>query len=65
MSDVSKNELILHQPEAGDWTVAYFNGEKIYEGHSGLSDLDWSLLEVLNVDYKTIVYDDEEYQEKF
>lgn len=62
---IVKHELVLHQPESGDWTVAFLDGKEIYSGHSGLNDLTWEILDVLCVTHKTIVYDDEEYQEKF
>jgi len=59
------NTLVLHRPEAGDWTVAYLNDKYIYEGHSGLSDLAWEVLCSLGVEIKTVEYTDEEFQEKF
>lgn len=59
------HELILHQPRSGDWNVAFLDGKEIYSGHSGLNPLTWEILEALNVKYRLIEYEDDEYQEKF
>lgn len=59
------NTLVLHRPEAGDWTIAYLNDKLIYEGHSGLNDLSCEVLCSLGVEIKTVEYTDEEFQEKF
>jgi TRAP-type uncharacterized transport system substrate-binding protein len=59
------SQLVLHQSESGDWTVAFLDGKEIYSGHSGLNDLTWEILDALGVTYEAIEYDDDEYQEKF
>lgn len=60
------NKLVFHSPEAGDWTVVTYNGEKIYEGHEHATALCFALIDLIPaIDYEMLEYSDEDFEEKF
>lgn len=60
-------KLYFHRSPSGDWTVVKDEQDRtVYEGHRGMTDLVWELLEYLGVEYEQIEWEnDEEYEERF
>jgi hypothetical protein len=59
------NSIVFHVPESGGYTVVELNDEEVYRGVDTVGPIIWELFAALCIEYTTLEYKDNLYEEKF